>query len=180
MAFYVGNISDKIDCDTLLSTVKDFEGDKRTFDLNFFNLDDPKFGQIGDLWKRAKYENTSIEWFNYYSGKDFPEDYAIQFGNIFNADPVKVWISRIMPGKCFPRHWDADYEEINYEGKQLVRYQLFLRDYQFGHIFILEDTPIIDQKQGDVWQWRNHLVWHGGANIGFENKYIFNFLGEKR
>jgi hypothetical protein len=174
------NISDKFDCDELLSIVKDQPGDCRTFDPSFFDLNDKKFGSIGDLWNRAKYENSSIEWFNYYSEKDFPEQFSKDFGDLFNADPIKVWISRINPGKCFPRHWDADYKEDQYTGKELVRYQMFLKDYEFGHIFILEDIPILDQKKGNVWKWRNHLVWHGGANIGFEPKFIFNFLGEAR
>ena len=180
MTTYMGNFADKFDCDILLSIAKNNEGDKRTFDPEFFDINDPKFGQIGDLWNRAGYENDSIEWFNYYSGKDFSENYANQFGDLFNADPIKVWISRIRPGRCFPRHWDADYKEDQYQGKDLVRYQMFLKDYEFGHIFILEDTPILAQKKGDVWKWRNHLVWHGGANIGFENKFIFNFLGASR
>jgi hypothetical protein len=180
MAQYIDNISDRLDCNLLLETISSTSGDRRTFDPNFFDIADPKFGTIGDLWNRAGYDVNSIEWFNYYSGKDFPEQYSLDFGNLFNADPIKVWISKIRPGRCFPRHWDADYKEDQYKGKQLVRYQMFLKDYEFGHIFILEDTPILAHKQGDVWRWRNHLVWHGGANIGFKPKYIFNFLGAQR
>lgn len=180
MTTYIGNIADKIDCDSLLAIVSNAEGDKREFDPKFFDLSDSRFKQITDLWERSGYTKGSIEWFNYYSGKDFPEEYTNQFSDIVNADPIKVWISRIRPGRCFPRHWDADYKEDEYKGKDLVRYQLFLRDYVFGQVFILEDTPIIGQKKGDLWRWRNHLVWHGGSNIGFENKFIFNFLGAAR
>lgn len=180
MANYITNASNKIDCNQLLKDISYLPGDRRIIDPNFFNMNDSKFENIGDLWNRAGYDTNSIEWFNYYSGVDFITDYSIKFGNLFNADPIKVWISKILPGKCFPRHWDADYKEDQYHGKQLVRYQMFLKDYEFGHVFILEDTPIVGYKMGDVWNWRNHLVWHGGANIGFTPKYIFNFLGSTK
>lgn len=180
MAEYITSVADRIDCDQLLDTVYHLDGHRRTFDKSFFDISDSKFGNIGNLWERANYNTNSIEWFNYYSGSDFPEQYSIDFGNLFNADPVKVWISKINPGKCFPIHWDADYNEEQYSGKTLVRYQMFLKDYEFGHIFILEDVPILGYGKGDVWKWRNHTVWHGGVNIGFKPKYIFNFLGSLR
>lgn len=180
MSMYINNVSDKINCNLLLDTVNQSLGDRRTIDQALFDLTNPKFNSIMDLWKRAGYQSNSIEWFNYYSGTHFPEQYAIDFGNLFNSNPIKVWISKIYPGRCFPRHWDADYNEDQYTGKQLVRYQMFLEDYKFGHVFILENTPIVAHNQGDVWKWRNHLVWHGGANIGFKPKYIFNYLGSEK
>lgn len=175
---FVRNISDVFPCDDLYNAIKDVEGDLRTFDPKYFNLELKKFAEISNNWKNAGYDDFSIQWYNFYSGKHFDSAFTDQFSQLMGAKPIKVWISKIMPGHCFPYHNDADEDESIYEGKNLVRYSLYIQDYKFGQIFILEDTPILGHKKGDVWRWRNHTVWHGGGNLGFDPKFIFNYLGE--
>jgi hypothetical protein len=178
--FFVKNISNIFDCNVLLNQIKDMQGSRRSYDAQYFNVSCKDLSIIFDLWKRSNYFSEDIEWYNYYSGKDFDSIFSDIFSNEFNASPLKVWVSKIMPGKCFPRHWDVDEIEYNINDDQFLRYQLFLSEYKFGHVFILENNIITNQQSGDVWKWRNHRIWHGGVNLGFEPKYIFNYLGIKK
>lgn len=171
------NVSDIVDTKTLLETVKQATGDHRTFDESFFDLDYAGFKEVSDNWTKAGYDESSIEWFNYYSGVHFDESYTSKFAEAVNATPVKVWVSEIKPGKCFPYHWDVDKDTSRYVEGKMVRYHMYLDEYKFGHFFILENDYLSGHAAGDTFKWRDYRVWHAGGNIGAEPKYIFNFLG---
>jgi len=178
MTKYIGNFSEQLKIKNLLATVKETTGDRRTFEGTYFDLSKPGFTEIMDNWSKAEYNLSSIEWFNYYSGIQFSKSYASEFGNLVNAEPVKVWISEIKSGKCFPYHWDVDTDTSMYVEEKMVRYQMMLEDYVLGHFFVLDDITLTGYKMGDVYQWDNYKDWHGGGNISFTNKYTFNFLGK--
>lgn len=179
MLDYKGNISDHMDFDQLLSDIKKQQGDLRLFDPKMFDLADPGMRMMGDLWSRAGYDPSSIEWFNYYSGKHFDAAYTEKFSELFGCQPLKVWVSEIRPGKFFPRHWDVDTDVSSYEGKKLVRYHAHIQDYKFGQFFQVENQMCINYQKGDVYKWSSYDVWHGGGNIGMKPKYTFNYLGSE-
>jgi hypothetical protein len=177
MTLYLGNFQNQIDITQILSEIKNSKGDRRVFDGSYFDMTKPGFDIILDNWKKSDYQLSMIEWFNYYSGIHFNKIHSELFGSIFNAEPIKVWISEIRPGKCFPYHWDADYDTKKYIEDKMVRYQMFIEDYKIGHFFVLDDITLVGYKSGDVYKWKDYRVWHAGGNIGFESKFIFNFLG---
>lgn len=174
---YITNVKDIFDLETLYKQIQSSNGDFRSFEDKYFDFKDEDFAEIAENWKNAGYEKSSIEWYNYYSGEHFLQEFAEKFSEIFNAKPVKVWVSKINPGKCFPYHWDADKDKSRYVEGKMVRYHMHIKDYSFGHFFILEDEYISGYTAGDVYKWKDHTVWHAGGNIGAEPKYIFNFLG---
>jgi hypothetical protein len=177
MTIYTGNFKNDIELVNLLEEVKSSNGDRRVFVDSYFDMTKPGFNIIMDNWQKAGYELSAIEWFNYYSGTQFNESHTTKFGELINAKPVKVWVSEIRPGKCFPYHWDADTNTDSYVEGKMVRYQMFLEDYKPGHYFVMDDCTLTGYKAGDVYMWDDYRVWHAGGNMGFSTKYIFNFLG---
>jgi hypothetical protein len=178
MTTLMKNIATEIDLSTLSKEISQSSGDRRTWDPKFFNLDQTQFKEISDKWESAGYKSSSIEWYNYYSGIDFDEKFTLDFADIVNAIPVKVWVSEIRPGKCFPIHWDVDDDTSQYQEGKMVRYSLYFEDYSFGHFFILENEYIFNYKAGDLYKWTDYRSWHAGGNIGTKSKFTFNFLGK--
>lgn len=174
---YVDNFNDRLDIKSFFEHVAAQEGDRRSFEKQFFDLDSPGFVEIADSWNTAGIQPSSVEWFNYYSGVHFDEEFTNQFADLVGAIPVKVWVSKILPGKFFPRHIDVDYDTEKYVEGKMVRYHMHITNHSFGHFFVLEDLYIAGYKPGDVYQWRDYRVWHAGGNVGQVPKYNFNFLG---
>jgi hypothetical protein len=180
-ATFYKNMSDIIDCDSILQQVRSSQGDFRTMEETLFKSENKEAMDLFQSWIDAGYDKDSVQWWNYYCGKHFDKSLINGLCKHFKVIPKKVWVSKIEPGQCFPLHWDID-EDVNryYEDKKdptFLRLQIHLDDYKFGHVFIIEDTPTIDHKKGDCYIWRDYKAWHGGANIGFEDKFQLNFLG---
>ena len=177
MTVYIGNFSESINLDQLVKEVKQNKGDRRTFQDSYFDTSINEFNNILTNWNDAEYDISCIEWFNYYNGVQFSTEYTKIFSSLVNATPVKVWVSEILPGKCFPYHWDVDTNTSLYVGNKMVRYQMMVEDCVLGHYFVLDDVTLTGYKKGDVYKWNDYKEWHGGGNISFVNKYIYNFLG---
>lgn len=180
-AIFYKNLNDIIDCKMILNQVCNSAGDFRSIETLSFKSDNKEASEIFQNWIDAGYDKESIQWWNYYCGKHFDESLILDLCDHFNVIPKKVWVSKIEPGHCFPLHWDIDEDSSRYynenQNPEFLRLQIHLDDYKFGHVFIIEDTPTIDHKIGDCYIWRDYKAWHGGANIGFEDKFQLNFLG---
>lgn len=178
MTQYIGNFSEFIDLNKLIEEVKQSSGDRRTAQESYFDKNVADFNEILNNWKNAEYDVSCIEWFNYYNGVQFSTEHTNIFSSLINAEPIKVWVSEILPGKCFPYHWDVDVNTSTYIENKMVRYQMMLEDCVLGHYFVLDDITLTGYKKGDVYKWNDYKAWHGGGNISFVNKYIYNFLGK--
>lgn len=77
------------------------------------------------------------------------------------------WIIKLKPGKLQPIHIDPH----TVERKNTIRYSMFLKDWEPGHIFLYEDKALMDYKAGDLYQWEYSTMPHGVANIGFTNRF---------
>lgn len=177
MTQYLGNYKSQFNLDEILDEIKSSSGDQRTVSKETIPINDSGFAEIVQNWIDAGYNFEAIEWFNYYSETHFSKKFTDKFGLCFNAKPIKVWISKLRPGKIFPIHWDIDKNTSNFIDNKMVRYQMFLEDYHHGHFFVMDDATLTGYKSGDVYKWRDYREWHAGGNIGFVDKYIFNFLG---
>lgn len=139
------------------------------------------YRDVINIWKTAGYDLEKIQWYDYYPGVHFDIDVQNKFADIVNADPRRVFVSELWPGRCVPYHWDVEDKEKEWlaEG-DLVRYACFMDKPQFGHVLIIEDELFYNAKEHDVWEWDNYKNWHAGANCGSEPYYLFHFLGKPR
>lgn len=136
------------------------------------------YKDIVKMWEDAGYDLEKIQWTNYYPKIHFSEEIEKKFADIVNADPKKVWISEILPGRCAPYHWDVDDSEKQWlsEGN-LKRYVCFIDKPKFGHVFIIENDMFYQKAQHEIYEWDHYRNYHGGVNCGSEPYYLFHFLG---
>jgi hypothetical protein len=57
------------------------------------------------------------------------------------------------------------------EVKNPVRYTMFLKDFEPGHIFVYDDRVAANYKAGDMFEWSDPMTLHGPANIGYNTRY---------
>jgi hypothetical protein len=155
------------------------QGEVKTPDAKFYLNTDGRFDQIITKWKAAEYDKSdSVEWINYYPEKHFPVKIIKDFETWSGTKCARSWISRIRPGKMAPLHQDIDDHIEKYlEQGTLIRYGVLMSKPSPGAIFMFEDRAYHLEPQGTVFVWKNYLEWHAGANCGFEDKFMFHFLG---
>jgi len=77
------------------------------------------------------------------------------------------WFVKLYPGEFQAIHVDPHLMEV----KNLVRYTMFLQDWEPGHIFVWDNKYIADYKSGDMFVWSDPTTPHGPANIGFSTRH---------
>lgn len=97
-------------------------------------------------------------------------------------DPWCVSMIRQSPGQCIPEHRDKHYKFKRQYGEHddLVRYCVFLEDWQPGHYLEYDGEPITKWQAGQYFK-----IWpevpHRSANMGSVYKYTCQITGiEKR
>lgn len=167
-----------INWDTVLNEIKEQEGDVRTLGVDFYQNKQGQFNHIISLWNKAGYAPDTIEWINYYPEKHFDLSVSEQFADIVGAKHIRSWISCIRPGKNAPWHQDIDDNMDEYEklGK-LERWTCFINKPAHGQTLLIEKDQFYMMPQGTNYLWPNILAWHGASNCGFENHYLYHFLG---
>jgi hypothetical protein len=190
MTKYIGTTKDIIDWDVILEKIVSRTGDynsvKSVVDRSESNWeDDPtllgSYHEVIGTWKKANYDLNNIEWWDYYPGNHFDNDVQDKFAELVNADPLRVFISEVMPGQCVPYHWDVeDHEEEWLKIGPLVRYVCFVDKPKFGHVLIVDQECFYNAEQHLIYQWNNYRDHHAGTNCGTEPYYLFHFLGRPR
>lgn len=181
MIEFVGNCS-TINWDSIVNSLDTKEGQARTYNVDFYLNKDGRFNEVIDLWKTAGYDKSgTVEWINYYPGKDFDQSIITEFEKFTNTICARAWISKIRPGRYAPYHWDIDdYEEEYLKQGELVRYTAHPCAPTSGQVFIVDDHILHNEQQGNVYKWPDHRAWHAGGNCSFQPKFLFNFLGIKK
>jgi hypothetical protein len=77
------------------------------------------------------------------------------------------WFVKLLPGQMQAMHIDPHLLEV----KNPVRYTMFLKDFEPGHIFVYDDKMISNYKAGDVYEWSDPMIVHGVVNIGYTTRY---------
>jgi len=77
------------------------------------------------------------------------------------------WFVKLYPGEFQSMHVDPHTLDV----KNLVRYTIFLQDWEPGHIFVWDDQYIANYKAGDMFEWSDPMSVHGPANIGYNTRY---------
>lgn len=187
-ARFIASTKGLIDWDSVIKTCRDCDtGDynsvKTVVDRSEGSWkDDPEllgsYREVIELWDKAGYDLSQIEWYDYYPGTHVDIEIERKFAELINVTPRRTFISELYPGRCVPYHWDVEDNEKQWlaEGS-LVRYVCFMDKPQFGHTFILEDEMFYNIEQHRVYQWDHYKNWHAGANCGSEPYYLFHMLG---
>lgn len=162
---------------TIIENLKD--GSDVSVDPERWNLDNPEYNKILDMWKRANFNLDSIKWTNYYPGVHFPQEVVNKQQDNLNIKHVhRAWISKIEPGYMAPWHWDVDENEQEYLTHGLIRrYTIIMEDMPHGHILIIGKDHYYNQPKGTVIKWANYKEWHSGINAGMTPNYLFHILG---
>lgn len=139
------------------------------------------YQEVIKTWDNAGYKLSDIEWYDYYPGIHFDTDVCTKFADLVNADPKRVFVSELFPGRNVPYHWDVDDKEEQWlsEGS-LKRWVCFIDTPKDGHVFILENECFYKIEQHEIYEWDNYRSFHAGTNCGYEPYYLFHFLGRPR
>lgn len=171
---YIGNFSNEIDFDKVIAdvekqtpTIKGLpqkEELKKWVDDEYYNL----------LITSGYTDLNSVQWDDYV----IPEGIEEKLATLLNVKSSGGWITSVLPGHVVPWHYDI---EINIpkipENSKLIRFTCILSKPKFGQLFVLENEVLHLEEQGSIFEWDNWNDWHGGMNMGYERKYLINFLG---
>jgi hypothetical protein len=161
-----------INWNNVISNLKD--GQVVTVDPSRWNMSNPEYQQILDLWKSKNFNTDSVKWTNYYDTKYLEFEIAQQV----SITPLRSWISCVEPGHMTGHHYDIDDREQEYLTYGLLkRYTVFISNPSIGHIFILGNDYYYNKPQGTILKWSNYREWHNGINGGLANKYMFHIIG---
>jgi len=145
-----------------------------TVDPAKWNMNNPEYKKMLDLWESKNFNTASVKWTNYYDTKDLEDKIA----QSLSITPLRSWISCVEPGFMTGYHYDIDDNEEEYlKNGTLKRYSIFISEPTVGHIFILGKDYFYNNPQGTIVKWSNHREWHNGINGGLENKYMFHIIG---
>ena len=161
-----------IDWKNIVANLKD--GRVVTVDPARWNMNNPKYKEMVELWETNNFNTDSVRWINYYDTKEIEEKFAKEV----NITPLRSWISCVEPGYMTGYHYDIDDNEQEYLKHGLLkRYTVFISEPALGHIFILGKEYFVNQPAGRMLKWNKHNEWHTGINGGLKNKYMFHIIG---
>ena len=111
-------------------------------------------------------------------GPHFDIEIQNKFAKIINAEPLRVFVSEVDPGRNVPYHWDVEDKEDEWlKLGELKRWVCFMDKPRWGNILILEDECFHNSPQGEIWEWDNYRSYHAGTSMGIHKQYMFHFLG---
>lgn len=168
----LGNCSDLINWSKILSELENQEpgyvGPRQS-------LDDPSVDFIAKIWKECGYkavkDGGSAQWAMYFPQQHFDIDVVHKFANFVGMDGWNsAWISKILPGHCAP--WHVDLQSNVTKTPRRIHCHIDTPD--IGHILIIGDRHLINQPQGETYEWIDPKEWHASSNIGKKPAYLFN------
>ena len=65
-----------------------------TVDPSQWNMDNPEYAKMLELWRSNNFNTDSVRWVNYYDCKDIQNTVAENL----NVTPLRSWISCVEPG----------------------------------------------------------------------------------
>ena len=139
------------------------------------------YRSIIKTWLDAGYTLEDIVWHDYYPGEHFDIEIQNKFADLVNADPLRVFVSDVAPGRNVPYHWDVEDKEEEWLAQgELKRWVCFMDKPRWGSVLILENECFHNVEQGAVYEWDNYKSYHAGTSCGTHNQYLFHFLGRPR
>lgn len=162
----------------IVDSLKMQQGEVRTIGLDFYKNADGRFNEIINSWNKAGYTPNKVEWINFYPGKHFDESVVSEFAKEVGLTHVRSWISCVRPGKSAPWHQDIDDDMEQYQALgKLYRYTCHIAAPAVGQVLLIDKESFYMVPEGTTTCWPDYMAWHGSSNCGFENHYLFHFLG---
>jgi len=161
----------------IISNLKD--GNDVTVDPARWNLGNPEYKKILDIWTEANFNLDCIKWTNYYPTISFPDSVVDHVAQELSLKHVhRAWISKIDPGYMAPWHWDVDDNELDFlKLGPIKRYTVIIKQMAKGHTLIIGDDYFYNKPVDTVIKWANYKEWHSSSNAGMEPSYLFHILG---
>ena len=117
-------------------------------------------------WIKSEKDHTDVKWEK----------------EIADKLPLQLYTTNLIlqpPGNIIPCHKDyfKDFKKkYPSESYYIIRYIIFTKDWQTGHLLQAGNSFITHWKAGDVITWYPDRL-HLSANVGSENKWTFNVTG---
>ena len=177
---YIGNI--KTDYKQILKKISIIEKEaKPKFAVNFDKkLKKAKLDLRVKAFKDWGYKKLQTEYIQIFSD-DYPKFFE-KFLKISNLDMATSSLIKQYPGNIIPWHYDTHVtfrEKIKKENineKKIIRYMIFISDWDWGHYFCVGNSVVHQWKAGDIITWKPH-IHHCGSNAGMSPKITLNITG---
>lgn len=168
----------KINWKDVVEGISHQEGEVRTMGAEFYQNNDGRFDNIISSWIKAGYNSNKVEWINFYPEKHFDNTISETFSKEVETNHIRSWISCIRPGKSAPWHQDIDdlMEDYKTLGR-LKRFTCFINIPYHGQVMSIEKQAFYMVPVNSIFEWNHWQDWHGAGNCGFENYYLYHFLG---
>ncbi len=115
----------------------------------------------------------------------FSDEFPSLFKKFIKVSKLEMATSSIIkqyPGNIIPWHYDTHVtlkeklRKNNLNEKKIIRYMVFLTDWDWGHHFCVGNTIAHQWKAGDIITWKPH-IHHCGSNSGMSPKITLNITG---
>ena len=178
---YIGNI--KADYKKILNKISIIE--KETKPSFIVNSDKKlKKAKLHDRiqsfrdWGYIKEQTKYIQIFS----KEYPKLFQ-SFINLSKLGNATSSLIKQYPGNIIPWHYDTHITFKNLiknneklKTKKVIRYMVFLTDWDWGHYFCVGNRVCHQWKAGDIITW-DPIIHHCGSNAGMSAKITLNITG---
>ena len=129
-------------------------------------------------WGFKKEQTEYIQIFS----KDYPNLFE-KFIKISGLAHATSSLIKQYPGNIIPWHYDTHItfknkieKKENLKNKKILRYMVFLTDWDWGHYFCVGNNVVHQWIAGDIITW-DPIVHHCGSNAGMTPKITLNITG---
>lgn len=180
--FFLGNIkTDFKKIDGLIKKIPKIAKIETCVDFN------PKLKDKKILRRINQYKLWGYQKENTFCYRVFSKDYPSIFKKFLDYSGLEHATSSIIyqsPGQTVPWHYDTHiefYKKLKKKGfkvkkKNVIRYMIFLKDWDYGHFFCVGSSVVKKWKKGDIITWSPHMH-HSGSNGGISPKVTMNITG---
>ena len=179
--FFIGNI--KSDYKKLEKKIEKIEIDIKTSSVvkSDKKLKKAKIHDRIQSFRDWGYNKNQTEYVQIFS-KEYPEIFN-KFIKISGLSEATSSLIKQYPGNIIPWHYDTHITFKNLikkkkelSKKKILRYMVFLTDWDWGHYFCVGNNVVHQWKAGDIITWEPH-IHHCGSNAGMTPKITLNITG---
>lgn len=131
------------------------------------------------LWKALGYTQTRFTG-DLYDMRNPEPNWITPLRDYFKYDYFSWAMYRMPPGTTLPNHSDTykKFVEINNisDPTKIVRTIVFMKDWESGHYFEINDCPITQWHRGEFVTWKYDTP-HLAANVGMTHRYTLQITG---
>jgi hypothetical protein len=133
-----------------------------------------------DAWETMGYHRDSITMFTHQLPN--PENWFAYLIDYFSfLSELRFAFHKLTPGHYLPTHSDSygfykKQQSIN-DSNQIMRYIVFLEDWQEGHLLTIEDHVYTKWAAGDCVGWKGETM-HAAINLGTVDRYTMQITGK--